>query len=98
MYCDIQESKKDGKGKLERAREREKEREREREKQILHNNDCIVEYNSKLCLKTAQMYAKVHVHHVYTVFTLPCSTLRFFSLLKDKLSGKKVWYLSARRC
>ena len=65
---------------------------------MLHNNDCIVEYNSKLCLKAAQMYANVHVHHVYTVFTLPCSTLRLFSLLKDKLSGKKVWYLSARKC
>ena len=65
---------------------------------MLHNNGCIVEYYSKLCLKTAQMYAKVHVHHVYIVFTLPCSTLRFFPLLKDKLSGKKVWYLSARKC
>ena len=62
---------------------------------MLHNNDCIVEYNSKLCLKTTQMYTKVHVHHVYTVFTLPCSTLRHFSLTKDKFSGKKVWYLSA---
>ena len=48
--------------------------------------------------KTAQMYTKVHVHHVYTVFTLPCSTLRHFSLLKDKFTGKKVWYLSARKC
>ena len=48
--------------------------------------------------KTAQKYTKVHVHHVYTVFTLPCSTLRLFSLLTDKFSGKKVWYLSARKC
>ena len=78
MYCVIQGSKKDGKRKVRKSwREREGEREREREKQMLHNNDCIVEYNSKLCLKIAQMYAKVHVHHVYTVFTLPCSTLRF---------------------
>ena len=46
--------------------------------------------------KTAQIYTKVHVHHVYTVFTHPCSTLRLFSLLKDKFSGKKVWYLSER--
>ena len=49
-----------------RVRKTEKAREREREKQMLHNNDCIVEYNSKICIKTAQMYAKVHVHHVYT--------------------------------
>ena len=47
---------------------------------MLHNNACIVEYNSKLCLKTAEMYTKVHVHRVYIVFTLPCSTLRHFSL------------------
>ena len=40
---------------------------------MLHKNDYIVEYNSKLCLKTAQMYTKVHVHHVYTVFTLPAT-------------------------
>ena len=36
---------------------------------MLHNNDCIVEYNSKLCIKTAQMYTKVHVT-MYIMFAL----------------------------
>ena len=77
MYCTIRESKKERKRKVRKAKDiRERERERERDNKMLHNNDCIVEYNSKLCKKTAQMYTKVHVHHVCAVFTLPCSTLR----------------------
>ena len=58
MFRVIQESKREGKRKV---------RERERE-QMLHNNDCIVEYNSKLCLITAQMYKKVHLHRGYCSF------------------------------